>query len=611
MYTKTLVNTEDDLIRLCGALDETDIFAWDSETNGTFDKEKIELVGLSFACEHNNELQSWYVPVGHHEGEQLVITEVLDALQPYLEDDSKEKICHNLKFDESLLALYDINVSGPGNDTYTMAWMLAQDRAPRGLKDLVLRVLGHRMQTYEEVVESAPRKKGVPRDYNFARVPLDAALSYACEDAYWTYRLYDSLKQDLDKASLFKPYAHVERPFVRVLRNVEAQGVYIDKELVDSADKRLPGLAEESETKIYEMAGEVFNIGAPQQLGRVLFDKLKVGKNVPKTKTGNYSTSEKTLSLYKDRHPIVAEVLKYKKIQKTHGTFVSGTKKGLQKDGRIRPSFDGSGTATGRLSCRNPNLQNVLGSEVEEVRIRDFFIPAPGNKLLVADYGQVELRIMAHLAKDQGMIDAFNSGKDFHEETARKMYHIVAAAVVQRHQRVGAKTINFGIGYGRGEKSIAEQIGCSIEEALEYITAWERAFPRVIQYKKHVLNQTRKNGFVTTIAGRRRNLPNINSFNFGLRGKAERQAFNTKIQGSAADIIKMAMISLEPELKPFDAKMELQIHDELVAEVPEENAEEALETMIRVMENPLNGKNPLCLPLTVDAKIVDRWGDAK
>lgn len=608
-YRRVGINNWGDFNEFYERLKSSKRFAYDTETNGTFDRDRIGLVGLSFALDENI---GYYIPLLHQgEFDQLDIIKVLARLKLVFENDEIEKICHNAKFDEMVLSRYGIDVKGFGHDTYIMAWLLAEDSGSRGLKQLILRIFGYEMETYEDVVSSAPKKKGIPRDYNFARVGYEEALEYAADDAYWTYKLFEYFKEKLEEQNLWLPYHKIEGPFVRVLRKIEAHGIFIDKPYIDMADEKLPQIAEQVETAIYEAAGEVFNIGSGKQLGTILFEKLGIGKNVPKTSSGNYATDKKTLSNYASQHQIVANVLRRKKIAKTHSVFVDGLKGFIGRDGRIHPSFNGSGTVTGRLSCSNPNLQQVEGDEVEEIKIRNFFIPEPGNVLVVGDYGQVELRIMAHFSKDQNMINAFLSGRDFHDETARLMFKLGPDDEVIHRQRFGAKAINFGIGYGRGPMSIAEQIGCTMVEAKALIQSWQNTYPGVIAYKNHVLSQARQHGYIRTLSGRKRRLPDILSNDGGLRSRAERQAFNTKIQGSAADIIKIAMIALQPKLVQYDAAIAIQIHDELVLECPEEHGDTVKDLMADVMANPLNGKNPLILPLVVDPKIVTRWGDGK
>ena len=631
---KRLVTNETEFNELLKSIDEAEIFAYDTETNGQFSRFQISLVGISFGFDS----LAYYVPLGHLDTgslEQLPINYVLDRLRPIFEDPSKRYIAHNAKFDEMVLSVYDIECKGSGDDTYIMAWLLSEDRGGKGLKALAKQHLGVSMETYDDVISSAPKKRGVDRDYSFARVPLENALSYAADDAYYTLKLYELFAPQLKEQKLWDAYERIERPFNRVLRHIEGTGVAINTEYLAYADERLPKIAEAVEAEIYEEAGEVFNIGSPQQLGKLLFEKLKISDKVPKTDKGNYATDKKTLSIYAAKHQIVSNVLRRKKIQKTHSTFVAGLKDFVEDDDKVHPSFNGCGTVTGRLSCSKPNLQQIEGDEVEEIKVRNFFVPSEGYVFCVGDYSQVELRVMAHLAKDEGMITAFVSGRDFHEETARAVFRVPEGEEVSHRQRFGAKAVNFGTGYGRGPASIAEQTGSAVQcmhwpkfDSVKrkwrasqgerchdcakcFIEDWYDAFPGVRDLKQQTLEDARKRGFVRTLSGRKRRLPDIRSEDYIARGGAERQAFNTRIQGSAADIIKLAMISLEPALEKLGARMCLQIHDELVVEAPINKAEEVVETMKYVMENPLNGQNPLALPLVTEPKIVSKWGDAK
>lgn len=604
-YTKHLITRKDQLQVLLTHLDEATIFAYDTETNGQFDRFRVALVGISFSTGD----YTCYIPLAHHSGTQLDINFVLDAVKPYLENPDQEKVCHNVKFDEMVLGRYGIKPRGKGHDTVVMAWMLQEE--VRKLKLLVKKHFDVDMTTYEEVIETAPKKKGVDRDYDFGRVSLDQALEYAADDAYYTLLLYDHFRAAMTLQKLIPAYENIERPFARTLKNVEHYGVAVDLDAIAYADKRLPEILEQVDTSIYKAAGEVFNISSGAQLGKILFDKLGIGKNVPTTKNGQYRTNEKTLSKYATKHKIVADVLRRKKIQKSHSSFVEGTKGFIAKDSKIHPSFNGSGTATGRLSCSKPNLQQVTGGEIEEVSLRNFFIPSEGHRFVVADYSQVELRVMAHFSKDKYMINAFLAGEDFHDAMARTIYKVPTDQKVDKKQRTHIKAINFGVGYGRGPGSIAETLGISFEDAQELINDWFKQFAGVKAHTNHVIKQARQHGYVRTLSGKKRIIYHLTSSSFAIRRHAERQAYSTKIQGSAADIIKLAMIALEPKLEMYDAKMNIQIHDELVVDCPESACEEVKILMKETMENPLNGKNPLRLPLVVEPNIVDKWGDAK
>lgn len=625
MY-RYLIQTEEDFELLLEHIKEVDVFAYDVETNAKMSKFEVQLVGISFGFD----LFSCYIPLLHNSEEpQLDVLKVVEAIKPIFENPESRYIAHNAKFDEKVLLAYGINCAGIGEDTLVMAWMLAEDASSKSLKNLTREILKVKTTTYEEVVTTRT-KRGVVKDYNFANVPMDKALDYAAADAYFTYQLFQRFSKQLQVEKIEAAYERIERPFVRVLRNIEDAGVNIDLEYLDIADEKLPKVVEEVETSIYEEAGEVFNIGSTKQLGDVLFNKLKIGTNVPRTAQGNYSTDKKTLQTYAAQHEIVSNVLRRKKIQKTHSVFVKGLKPHVEKDGKVHPSFNGCGTATGRLSCSSPNLQQIEADEVEQIKVRNFFIPSPGNVFVVADYSQIELRVMAHVAKDKNAIQAFKDGKNFHEETARSAFNLADDAPIPPKLKVAAKTLNFGIPYGRGPFSIAEQLGlvptCKGAECGEcgkcYVENWFKAFPQVRIFKEHVIEDARKKGFVRTLSGRKRRLPNIRKpyrrgttkedrYVNALIATAERQAFNTKIQGSAADLIKLAMIALDPLLEELNARIVIQIHDELVVECPTEIVDDVKSLVKNTMENPLNNTNPLCLPLVTEPSVVTRWGDAK
>lgn len=600
---KELVLDQEGLERWVRKLENADIFAFDTETNGTFDRFAVEMVGISLAVDD----EACYIPVGHYDKtQQLFLTEVIEALKPFLEDPSKEKVCHNAKFDEMVVEKYGVRVQGPTNDTMVLAWMLNEET--RALKPLVLKYLDYKMETYEEVVESAPRKKGEARDYNFAKVPLENAISYAADDSLYTLKLFYKLREIAKARKIWGAYENVERPILRVARQMETRGINVDKELITKADENLPGLIDKLEGSIYRHAGKKFNVNSGAQLATVLYDELKITDKPPRTKKGTRITSAKALEKYEALHPIVGEILSKKKLQKLHSTFVKGYANYLAKDGRIHPQFNSIGTRTGRFSSKEPNFQNVVNSEVADVKARNFFIPTEGGRFVVADYSQIELRIIAHFARDEVMMAAFDSGHDFHTETGNLMSKLSGKQI----PRVVAKAINFGVAYGRQAPSIGDSLGIPVEQAQEFIDTWHETYFKAAAYKEYVQAQARKDGFVRTISGKQRwLLPDIQARAYWIRQHAERQAFNTVCQGSAGDIMKIAMIALQPKLDPYNAYIIIQVHDELVIDTPKECAEDVAHTVQHVMENPLKGKNPLRLPLVAEPKIVDHWSEAK
>jgi DNA polymerase-1 len=612
LHPKYLIQSKEDFEAVTAYLDQEDIIGLDTETNAKFSKYELGLVGISLGFD----LFSVYIPLAHIEGEQLDMGYVLEKLRPFLEDPNSRYICHNTKFDEMVFRVYGINCQGSGDDTMTMAWLLKEE-GRHGLKLLVNQVLGYKMQTYEDVVTGEKRKKGERPDYNFALVKMEDALSYAADDAYYTLRLYHRFRAELERQAIFRAYEEIERPLIRVVGMMEWKGLVVDTEAVAAARIKFPSVMSAIEEDILEQAGQPFNVDSPKQLGTMLFDVLKIAKNPPVTKTGQYKTDAKTLAKYEITSPIVERILYRKKVKKTYDVFIEGLQPHIQH-GRVHGTFNPNGAATGRFSSSKPNLQQLQGDEIESIKVRDFFIPSPGNTYVIGDYGQVELRVMAHLAQDEVAIAAFYSGRDFHSETARAMFSLGEHTQPTTRQRFYAKGLNFGIPYGRGPSSVGESLGipgccCGTttfnEEGRKihakgcwtmgcgncgvcFTNKWYEGFPKVGPYKQEVLKECRNRGYVRTLAGRKRRLPAIKSSDQMIRSGAERQAFNTVCQGGAADIL-------------------LQIHDELVVESPIEHAEEVCHIMNQVLEHPINGTNPLRLPLKFEPVIVDRWSKAK
>lgn len=656
---KYLIQEKKDFDLLLEYLYEAPIFGYDTETNGKFSQFEVQLVGMSFGFSGPD--FAVYLPLLHNTGKQLPINYVLDGLKDLFEDPVREYVAHNAKFDEMVLGVHGINCQGIAHDTLIMAWLLQTGkRESKGLKQQVKQRFGVIMDSYEDVVRGAS-KRGQKLDYNFARVTAEAALSYAADDAYYTLRLFELFSEMLKGQKLWGAYSNIERPLCRVVGQMERKGVVIDMKAIRHAAVKFPEIREEIYGQIYEHAEEVFNVQAPAQLGKVLL-RMEIAKEeeIPKTDKGNLSWDKDTIKMLKGRHPIIDDVLRVRKINKTHGTFVEGLMEKIARDGRLHASFNPTGTETGRFSCNNPNLQQIEGDEVEGIKIRNFFVAPEGSVFVGGDYSQIELRILAHLSKDQNMIDAFLSGMDFHDATARKMLEMQGNGIsldteVLPRQRFHAKSLNFGIPYGRGPGSVAGMLEVNdfcdwwnqpardetgeIIRTVEgkivwgyghwghsraradaechecgkcFIEDWFATFPLVRELKARTENRAIAQGFVRTLAGRKRILlPDIRSNNAVIQSGAKRQAFNTVIQGSAADIIKLAMVALAPKLKPFKAQIVLTIHDELIVESPESVAEDVREVMQTTMEKPLNGKNPLSLPLKTDPQIATTWGDAK
>lgn len=618
MNLKYLITNKEDFESLLEYIRHEEIFGLDTETNGKWSQFELNLVGISLGFD----LFSCYIPLTHFKGEQLSLQYVLEKLKPILEDPNTNYVCHNTKFDEKVFKIYGIECQGSGDDTYVLSWLLNEEHAKgtHGLKYLVRETLGITMETYEDVIDRGPKRRGAARDYNFAAVSIEDALSYAADDAYYTLRLYRVFRDQVEREGLWNAYVNIERPLLRIVRDMELNGLLVDKKYLAYAEEKYPEIMEAIEVEVYEEAGTSFNIDSGAQLGPILFEHLDIGKGkAEKTKTGRYSTDKKTLEKY-SRHKIVEKILRRKRVKKTYDVFVAGLGPHIQPDGRVHAEFNSCGTVTGRFSSNKPNLQQIQGDEIETIKVRDFFIPSEGNVFVVGDFGQIELRVMAHFARDETAIAAFASGRDFHTETARGMFNIPEGQEPTARNRFNAKGINFGVPYGRGSYSVAEvlkldRIDCRGDECGDcaqcYIDKWYENFPRVGPYKKVFLQKARKNTYMRTISGRKRRLPHLRSSESKLRYGAERQAFNCLCQGSAADIIKLGMVQVADKLPPLGAKILIQVHDELVVECPKENAQKVVEVLKETMEYPLNGQNPLRLPLNFEPKIVERWSQAK
>ena len=586
------LDSKEKLFEVVEKIPDGAIVAFDTETDD-LDTKKANLVGFSFCYE---ESCAYYVPVGHNYlgvGEQVALEDALEAIKKLF---AYFIIGHNLKFDFSLLWRYGIEKKSDFADTMLLAW-LVDPQSSVGLDSVAKRVLGHDMIAFKETV-----KKGE----NFSAVSIDAACRYASEDAFICYKIYfkllDILRQQ-GAAHLVDEARKVEFPLVLVLMAMERVGIKLDvaffEKLQEQSTKRLTELTQ----KIYELAGGEFNINSTKQLAAVLFEKLALPP-LKKTKSG-YSTNEATLLALKDKHPIIAYILEYRELFKLKSTYIDPLLSLSRKDRyhRIYTQFIQTGTATGRLASKNPNLQNIPVKTELGKQIRYGFVAQEGYLLAGIDYSQIELRLLAHFSQDPALLKAFNEHRDIHLETATKLFGDRA-----KEMRNIAKSINFGLIYGMGSKKLAETLGISPKEAKEIIESYFRAFPTVKNYLASIENFAKRNGYVETLLGRRR------YFDFASASGARlaamlREAVNTVFQGSAADLIKMSMIAIENSIQKdkLPARMLLQIHDELVFEIEEEKIEEIANEFKEIMEHIYT----LRVPLVCSAAIAKRWGDLK
>jgi len=531
-----LVTSEEELAELAQALQAADRFALDTETT-SLDPMSADLVGLSFCCDDE---VAWYVPVAHEILEpQLRWERVRELLGPILEDPEKGKTGQNLKYDLKVLARHGTALAGIDGDTLLADYLLSPDRRSHKLDDLALVHLEHRMISFKEVVVG---------DATFASVPLDAARDYAAEDAHVTWLLDHRLGARLEEDGLAELYGSLEVPLIDVLARMEMNGITVDRDFLEGLSVELAGRIGEAEKRCYEAAGLEFNIGSVKQLRQILFEKLGLPV-IKKTKTGP-STNESVLTELALQHPLPEAILDYRSLVKLKNTYVDPLPTLINPDtGRVHTNYSQTTAATGRLASNDPNLQNIPIRTDEGRRIRQAFVAPEGRVFLSADYSQVELRILAHLVGGTGgFAEAFAAGADVHGETAAGIFGISSNEVTPQ-QRSIAKAVNFGIIYGQSAFGLAQALRIPRGEAASYITTYKERFPEIEEYRQSTLESARERGYVETLLGRRRSVPDLASGNFAARAAAERIAINTPVQGSAADLIKQAMIAVDARIR--------------------------------------------------------------
>ncbi len=591
-----LVRQADELFTLGQRLDKAGLLVVDTETD-SLDTLTARLVGISLCVEGG---EAWYLPCGHcdEKGDllsgQLPLAEIVEVVRPLFENPAITKIGHNLKFDLAVLAAPhngSLRLAGPLYDTMVGAWLLDPDRRSYKLDDLS-REINLRMTTFAEVTGNDKRGDA------FCRVGLEAAKNYSCEDVYGALRLYQEQMPKLEQMELLSLLQEVEGPLIPVLAAMEHSGILVDAAKLEMLSVEFGQRLDAYEQAIYRTAGMTFNINSPKQLGEILFETLQLPKG-RKTKTG-WSTDVKVLESLSQTHELPALILQYRNLAKLKSTYVDklASLRNPLSD-RVHTSFNQCGTATGRLSSSNPNLQNIPIRTEEGRRIRSAFIAARGCCLLAADYSQIDLRVLAHYSEDPELVAAFLNGQDIHRRTAAEIFFVAPEFVTSEMRRV-AKTINFGIVYGMSSFGLASQLHISRKEAQTFIDRYFAHFSGIKNFMEAVVQQAKKDGFVTTLLGRRRPLPDINSANRNQREFAERTAINTPIQGTAADIIKLAMLRVHKELlqREMQARMLLQIHDELVLEVPEREFDAVSLLLKSHMEAAMSLRVPLVVHLS-------------
>ncbi len=594
--------SEEDLQSLIEEIREKGVVSVDTETTNQ-DPMLAELVGISFSCEEN---KATYLPLAHHylgAPEQLEFSKAIGLLKEILQDENILKVGQNIKYDALVLRRHGIELQGIHFDTMIASYVINPSLRQHNLDYLAQHYLNHRMMSYKELVGKGKKEIG------FAEVDVEMAKAYSGEDADITLRLMTILDKGLHSDMNQDLFYRMEMRLLPVLMDMEFTGIKINAAFFAEMSVRFAEQIQEIENEIFKEVGMEFNINSPQQLGHVLFEKLQLPVQKKTRKTKNYSTDVKVLkklSLLPHKTPKL--LLRYRTLSKLKSTYLDALVKMVNSStGRIHTSFNQTVTATGRLSSSNPNLQNIPIRGDEGREIRKGFVAEEGYRLLSADYSQVELRVFAHYSKDPSFLQAFERDEDIHATTASEIMGVARGLVTSDMRRI-AKAINFGIIYGMGSQRLSEELGIDHKAAKNYIDVYYKRYQGVARYREEMINMAREKGYVTTLFNRRRYLPDIHHARQRIRAEAERMAINTPIQGTAADLIKMAMINIHSRLKREElrSRMILQVHDELLFEVPKSEV-----TLVHsLVKEEMEGVHPLDVPLTVDIKIGDNWDEA-
>ena len=598
-----VVDSNETLDSLVQALNAASIISFDTETT-SIDEMTARLVGISLAVKPG---EGWYIPVGHSSGTQLPLEQVIPALRPALTNPAIPKIGHNLKYDLIMLARYDLRVDPFAFDSMVAEWVINPDSRDLGLKNLAAARLGEDMIHIDELIGKGKNQ------LSMAEVAIAAAAPYAAADAETTLRLMPLLKTELKRVpKLWDLFVKIELPLIPVLADMEMTGIALDKKFFADFAVELTGRLQTLELQIYTAAGKTFNINSTQQLSDVLFGSLHLeppdkGK---KTASGHYSTAAGVLEELSGKHPLVDMILEFREMAKLMSTYVEALPAEMHpEDGRVHTSYSQTTAVTGRLSSSEPNLQNIPTRTDLGRRVRRGFVADPGNVLVSLDYSQIELRIVAHMANDEAMLNAFRAGQDIHSTTAAAIYDVPLGGVTKEMRR-HAKAINFGLIYGMSAFGLTRSTGLTLAESQDFVAAYFRQFPGIKQYLDGIRKEAARTGYVETMLGRRRYFPNLKSGqNQALKAREEREAINAPIQGTAADIMKIAMIQIPPALAKagLQGKMLLQVHDELVLECPQAE----MNALVRVVRNIMENAYPLSIPLTTEARWGTNWEELK
>ncbi len=583
--------------KLIDTLSGTRMFCFDTETTG-IDPNEAELVGMSFAIRPG---QAWYVPVpeDQEEAHQLV-----HEFKELFEDPAIAKIAQNLKYDAIMLKWYGIELKGEYYDTMIEHYLL-EPELRHNMDYLAETYLKYKPISIETLIGKKGKNQLSMRD-----VAVEKVVNYAAEDADITLRLKEYLTPKLEEEGLTELYRKIEAPLIDVLVGMEYEGIKVDREFLEQYAVELEGHIAEVEAKIYELAGQRFNIGSPKQVGEILFEHLKIPYRWRKTKSGQYSTSEEKLAEMASDHPVIDDILKYRGLTKLKSTYVDALPRLINpRTQRIHSSFNQTIAATGRLSSNNPNLQNIPIRTPEGAKVREAFVPRDKDHLLLAaDYSQIELRLIAEISGDEAMLEAFQKGQDIHRATAARVFD-TAYEEVSREQRSRAKTVNFAIIYGAGATNLAQQLDIKRSEAAELIDQYFRKYSGIKSYMDNTVGEARQKGYVKTLMGRRRTLRDINARSSLQRSMAERMAINTPIQGTAADMIKIAMINIHQAIreKGLRSRMVLQVHDELVFDALRSELDELKPLIEDLMRNAIP---KLKVPIVVEIGTGENWLEA-
>ena len=594
------ISTEKSLKELIKKASKAKTIAVDTETTG-LDYMDTELVGISLSYQAG---EAYYIPLKHDDDsvDQIDLDIVLKELRPLLEDSSNKIIGQNIKFDRNVLAKYGVDIASIKNDTMMMSYVLDASATRHNLDALSSYYLNYKTSTFEDVAG-----KGV-KQITFDKVPIEAATNYAAEDADITLRLYEELNPKLEgEDSLNKLNDEIEIPLIEVLSEMEQNGAILNSKILNSQSKDLESRIKKLEGKAYQLAGEEFNLGSTKQLREIFFEKLKY-RIIKKTPGGQPSTDEKVLAELAEEYELPKVLLEHRTLSKLKSTYTDKLPNQVsQSTGKVHTSFHQAVTTTGRLSSSDPNLQNIPIRTEDGRRIRQAFEPSKGNKFISADYSQIELRVMAHMSKDAGLLQAFQEGEDVHSKTASEVFDVGIKDVTSDLRR-NAKAINFGLIYGISAFGLGKQLGISRNLAAEYMAMYFEKYPDVKKYMELTKEFASQNGYVETLFGRRLYLRDINATNAMRRQASERAAINAPVQGTAADIMKIAMINMHKAIKKekSEAKLILQVHDELILDTPKDE----IDKIVSLITDSMMGAANLDVPLEIDIGIGDNWDQA-